>query len=1145
MKIKLLTVRKCYENGRPIFRLSGYTTEKRKVSVKVKGYTNEVYFQVNEENFTDHDYETFLAFLHANRIVTEEPDERLVIKKSLYGLVDCYCFRVLVVSGRLYELSKNKLGEEPFFYIMLHDDFSDELKFLTERRISLFSWIDISGLEIDPGNIECDVRAITPTEDQSVQINQSVLYFDIECEDLKEDDSEIFQISIVCVRDGAMTIYLISRYDVDFFEVDGVPVIVEKVGSEKALIMKFILTINNEDPDIISGYNILEFDWKRILRTGEKYRMSEYFKLLAKDKSSYRVVNLSWESNAFAKTDYCYPSVDVRSQLDIIQYVKKNYRLASYSLNAVAKTFLSNEEKLDVDFRTIRIVSKLSRHIDDPDDETFSKWVTTARSYKFLPLLKNLSLDSKEDLRTELKDKLTYIGKYCVIDSILCYHLMEKLKITKACEELARLTYVSLEDVVSRGVQLRVLNLLYNFCRDESIVLNKPQGLYDSLNDVESYSGALVLDPVVGHHTGVVTLDFASLYPNIIQKYNLCYTTLIDHIDITSNEIKVENGIVDTGDEQFVFSNVEGILPRLCSHLMASRKEIKLQMKREVDVSILQTLDARQLALKVTANSIYGALGSTKGKRKCLPIAKCITAIGRSLLKTVMTLITGNGLTVIYGDTDSNIVKLPISISKPYIFYDTKKFRTHVEDRIGSASITGELLNTLTQEYAVDEFFVDEEGIDYSKTLERKVETVGKNLAAEVTSRINKLLSIEGNGFELEYENCFEHYLLLGRKHYVGRSYSGIYVKKGVMSVKRNYANIEKFIYDKVLALTFNNAEDKEGDLVRTILDVFARNSPYSVYNPEQYVISGQFKTLGSYALRRDVGLYIDERGNRFECDEKYDSRFYFERKPPVHANVAKKMAERGEDFEEYSRQEYVFIRKPSRTKGEKAIDFEYFQRNRHAFKIDILEYLRRLINPINKVLEFTDINFNEFSTFLIKYHKRIGVDLPKLGDLVEISTEVGGTMIRWNRSRVEAFFRAANLLDIGLLSDVNSLRKRIKDKLEEKASVSIAIKTYHQLENMAHQKVLPVIRENKLENQLWTYESCWKRNYQTYESACQTFNSSIVLRKLKKYRCKTVTPFERITDVFFQKRLVLEEMVKISTTKLWTPEKLVNSRRV
>lgn len=115
------------------------------------------------------------------------------------------------------------------------------------------------------------------------------------------------------------------------------------------------------------------------------------------------------------------------------------------------------------------------------------------------------------------------------------------------------------------------------------------------------------------------------------------------------NEEKVPD--VPSSDQE------QGVLPRLIATLVNRRREVKKLMKdKRATPEQLAIWDTKQLALKLTANSMYGCLGYTQSRFYARPLAMLTTFKGREILRNTKELAESQQLRVIYGDTDSVMI---------------------------------------------------------------------------------------------------------------------------------------------------------------------------------------------------------------------------------------------------------------------------------------------------------------------------------------------------------------------------------------------------------------------------------------------------------------------------------------------------------
>lgn len=292
------------------------------------------------------------------------------------------------------------------------------------------------------------------------------------------------------------------------------------------MLMKWRLFLETCDPDIITGYNVQNFDIPYLLDRAATLAKKKKKQAIAGFPQWGRIKNspakmrdTMFQSSAYGKRANVETTIDGRVVFDMLPYMQRNHKLSSYTLNSVCAEFLG-QQKEDVHHS----------------------------------IISDLQNGSDEDRHR--------LAVYCLKDALLPLRLMDKLSVLVNYIEMARVTGVPVSFLISRGQQIKVFSMILRKCRNEKLLvptLSKARGAGTEVG----YEGATVLDPIKSYYeTPIATLDFASLYPSIMQAYNLCYSTLVNPTDVNKLDAntykKSENGSV------FVHSNVKkGILPTI------------------------------------------------------------------------------------------------------------------------------------------------------------------------------------------------------------------------------------------------------------------------------------------------------------------------------------------------------------------------------------------------------------------------------------------------------------------------------------------------------------------------------------------------------------------------------------------------------
>jgi DNA polymerase elongation subunit (family B) len=400
------------------------------------------------------------------------------------------------------------------------------------------------------------------------------------------------------------------------------------------------------------------------------------------------------------------------------------------------------------------------------------------------------------------------VAAYCIQDCVLVRDLYKKLDVFNNAMAMANACSVPIPYIFTRGQGIKIESLIFKECYERGqCVKVLPTTAFGSVATAadESYEGAIVLDPVVGIHydSPIGVADFASLYPSTIISENISYDTLVwvkdysldgsfkgfalgseedeaiagpdvrwtditfdiwgtDPNDLRKHPAKLKQGMRVCRYAQ----GQKGTLPQIVQKLLATRKAKRKEAEKESDPFKKALLDAEQLAYKLTANSLYGQLGSGTFKIRLQHLAASVTAYGRKQILFAKAAIenfygpaAGDprcSAETIYGDTDSLFIK-----------FNAKNLET------------GQLL----------------EG--------RPAIEATMHLTEEAGKFVTRCLKAP---HDFEYDKVFYPFIIFSKKRYVGNKYEGSsdsYYQNsmGIATKRRDYAPLVKLIYGGALRI--------------------------------------------------------------------------------------------------------------------------------------------------------------------------------------------------------------------------------------------------------------------------------------------------------------------------------------------------------
>ena len=698
-------------------------------------------------------------------------------------------------------------------------------------------------------------------------------------------------------------------------------------NDEKSLLITFITKISAYDPDIIVGHNLNNKHLDLILSRISFYKTPNWTKL-SHFKRSIIPNHLRGANNS----EYCRNCLSGRLLCDTFENTKDIlFKETNYDLRTICEKHLNLKNLPEIEPTNILInlssVNDIKHILQVTMDEAYYTLIVMDK-FQILPLTLQLT-----SIAGCLWTKSLQCSRAARCEMLLLHQFYEqnylfpdKYHRTDLNEEENRDEEDDDDDGMNEGAN--------NNSRNQR---RKPQ-----------YSGGLVLEPHPGLYDDIIlVMDFNSLYPSIIQEYNISFETVIrkatqsfkednnwnnnakinkdknkkakknkkadkkddnkeennddksgdDKTDdekeevIKEDEEEDEDKAVEISDK-IRFKTPPATLPSILRFLVGERRNVKNQQKIEKDKFKRSLLEIKQKSLKISANSLYGYLGYKNSRFYAKEIAALITKTGRRILRNAAHIVDKNGYKIIYGDTDSVMV------------------------------------NTMTQNIKE---------------------------AVEIGNKLNKEINKQYKLLIIDIDGVFKSMLLLKKKKYACLKYLPPYTDpnkierelKGVDLVRRDWSPLSKNTGLKILDIILSGKS--KDDIIIAIYDELKKVSEDIDNNKIE---------LKDYAITKQLAKNIDD---------------YHDLKALPHVQVAKRLREQGKrNFQIHSFIPYVIclfkedenndnIPPKNKTISDRAYHPKEIE-NDPTLKIDYLWYKENQILPVVKrlVQHINEITLNQ-----------------------------------------------------------------------------------------------------------------------------------------------------------------------------------------
>ena len=339
---------------------------------------------------------------------------------------------------------------------------------------------------------------------------------------------------------------------------------IECYDNEKDVLLAWTRLIQNQDPDIIIGYNIFGFDYPFMYDRADENNCVEDFMKFSRHKDEEKQ-ELSETSIILASGAYDlkYPLMQGRLQIDVFTYMRKEFILPSYKLDYVSSYLISDKVKSYVNYveeddesvETCKVVTKnikgitLNCYVHFEIINHSNDLYENGKKFKVIEIeddgfiieghLNDVEHETmqwglaKDDVTPQDIFRMTnegpnekgIIAKYCIQDCNLVHQIFQKIDIMTTYIEMSKICSVPISFLMMRGQGIKLTSYIAKKCREKDTLMP----LISKGNQWDMYEGAIVLEPKCNLYLDnpVACVDYSSLYPSSIISENISHDSKV------------------------------------------------------------------------------------------------------------------------------------------------------------------------------------------------------------------------------------------------------------------------------------------------------------------------------------------------------------------------------------------------------------------------------------------------------------------------------------------------------------------------------------------------------------------------------------------------------------------------------------------